>query len=217
MDIILLNPKKGNFMKKLLFFSSLTLLLLSMSACVKQDALPISPQVMEVMKPTPPPPPPPVTNQPIQTQSDLPTHNLLSVQGANIFIQEQTNGFIFPQLDNQIILLQIFGKECEYCFEEMPFIKSVSNRYASHLKVISLQAQDKMSQNESDRIIQKFQINYPIIDRDEATGLLKFINKTYGWNGILPYFLLIKDGVTEYSFSGKVDKQEFESAIQSLM
>lgn len=205
-------------MKRLLFFSSLILLALSMSACVKQqNSLPISPQVMETMEPTTPPPPTPhiVESQPIQ--NDLPTHNLLSVQGSNIFIQEQTNGFIFPQLDNKIVLLQIFGKECDYCFEEMPFIRNMSNKYANHLEVISLQAQDKMNGNESNRIIQNFQIDYPIIDRDEATGLLKFINKTYGWNGILPYFLLIKDGVTEYSFSGKVDKQEFESAIQSLM
>lgn len=209
-------------MKKLLFFSSL-IILLSMSACVKQDSLPISPQVMETVEPTPSASinPPvinnPVINNPVTINNDLPTHNLLSVQGSTILIQEQANGFIFPQLENQIVLLQIFGKTCEYCFEEMPFIRSVSNTYANRLKVISFQAQDQMSADESNRMIQNFQIDYPVIDRDEATGILKFINNTYGWNGVLPYFLLVKDGVTEYSFSGKVDQQEFESAIQSLM
>lgn len=209
-------------MKKLLFFSSL-IILLSMSACVKQDSLPISPQVMESVEPTPSASinPPvinnPVVNTPVTINNDLPTHNLLSVQGSTILIQEQANGFIFPQLGNQIVLLQIFGKTCEYCFEEMPFIRRVSNTYANRLKVISFQAQDQMSADESNRMIQNFQIDYPVIDRDEATGILKFINNTYGWNGVLPYFLLVKDGVTEYSFSGKVDQQEFESAIQSLM
>jgi len=209
-------------MKKLLFFSSL-IILLSMSACVKQDSLPISPQVMESVEPTPSTSinPPvinnPVVNNPVTINNDLPTHNLLSVQGSTILIQEQANGFIFPQLGNQVVLLQIFGKECEYCFEEMPFIRSISNTYANRLKVISFQAQDKMNADESNRIIQNFQIDYPVIDRDEATGILKFISNTYGWNGVLPYFLLVKDGVTEYSFSGKVDQQEFESAIQSLM
>jgi thiol-disulfide isomerase/thioredoxin len=210
MDIILFNTKKGNFMKKLQFFSLLIVLILSMSACVKQPSLPTSPQLMEEIEPVSLP-----RTSPVETH--LPTHQLLSVQGSTLFIQERSNGFIFPQLENQVILLQIFGKACEYCFEEMPFIQHVSHKYTGMLKIVSLQAQDKMSMNEANRIIQKFQIDYPIIDRDEAAALLKFINRTYGWNGILPYFLLIKDGVTEYSFSGKVDQQEFEDAIKSLI
>lgn len=209
-------------MKKLLFFFSLMVLMLSMNACVKENSLPVSPQVMETTQPAPsidvaPIPSVTTTRTPPPIQNDLPTHNLLSVQGNTILIQEQRNGFIFPQLSNQVVLLQIFGKQCDYCFEEMPFIRNMSQRYGDRLKIISLQAQNKMSLAESNQIIENFQIDYPIIDRDEATGLLKFINKTYGWNGVLPYFLLIKDGVTEYSFSGKVDQQEFESAIQSLM
>jgi len=40
---------------------------------------------------------------------------------------------------------------------------------------------------------------------------------TYGWTGILPYMLIIKNGVTEYSFSGAVSHQELDEAVRSLI
>jgi thiol-disulfide isomerase/thioredoxin len=157
------------------------------------------------------------SHAPAIIENTLPMHQIYTVKDSTIFIQEQSNGFIFPQFENQIVLLQIFGKECEYCFEEMPFIQHMSNKYSGSVQIVALQAQNKMTMSETNRILQNFNINYPIIDRDEGQGLLRFINKTYGWNGILPYFLLIKDGVTEYSFSGKIDKKEFEDAIRDLL
>jgi hypothetical protein len=99
----------------------------------------------------------------------------------------------------------------------MPFIQNMHQKYAQGLSLIALQAQEKMTPLVAQNIIQKFQMNYPIIDRDEASNLLVFIKNTYNWNGILPYTLLIKNGVTEYSFAGQVEHQEFEEAIRSLL
>lgn len=144
-------------------------------------------------------------------------HHLQTVQGTTLSIQERSNGFIFPQYPGKIILLQVFGKECPYCFEEMPMINNLRQRYSHRLNVIALQAQDQMSSATSQRLIQRFQMNYPIVDKNEASNLLFFIKRTYGWTGILPYTLLIKNGVTEYSFSGAINQQELEEAMQSLL
>jgi len=204
-------------MQNVLLYLSLIMLGLSTNACVKPEAMPTS-TIQEVNIE-------PVYVEPVYEPQPLPqattgtiaTHQLKTVQGPMLSITERSNGFLFPQFEHKIVLIQIFGKECEYCFEEMPFIQQMYNRYQGNLEVIALQAQKKMSPSKAQNIIQNFQINYPIIDRDEAEGLLRFVNKTYGWSGVLPYFLLVKDGVTEYSFSGKVNQQEFEEAIQSLL
>ncbi|CAA6824554.1 MAG: Unknown protein [uncultured Sulfurovum sp.] len=203
-------------MKKTLFLTSLLIIGLSTNACVKNDVnTPTLPEMLpEIVyeQPVILPSSPQATISPTSGQ----THQLKTVQGPMILVEEKSNGFVFPQYGDNIILLQIFGKECEYCFEEMPFIQRMRTKYAQKLDIVALQAQKKMTPVVAQNIIQEFNIDHPIIDRDEASNLLLFINKTYGWNGVLPYTLLIKNGVTEYSFSGEVNQQEFEEAIRSL-
>jgi hypothetical protein len=99
----------------------------------------------------------------------------------------------------------------------MPIINSITRKYSRNLQIVALQAQEAMSKETASRLIQKFQMNYPIIDKDEAKSLLYFIQKTYGWTGILPYMLIIKNGVTEYSFAGEVSHKELDSAVKSLL
>lgn len=200
-------------MKKAFVFTSFLILGVIMTGCVKQKTQPVITPPMthvEAIEPE-------RSHAPAIIENTLPMHQLYTVKDQTIFIQERSNGFVFPQFENKIVLLQIFGKECEYCFEEMPFIQHMSNIYAGRIQIVALQAQNKMTQSESNRILQNFKIHYPVIDRDEGQGLLKFISRTYGWNGVLPYFLLVKNGVTEYSFSGRVNKQEFETAIKDLL
>lgn len=145
------------------------------------------------------------------------SHQLRTVQGGTIAIQERSNGFVFPQYNNKIILLQIFGKECHYCLQEMPMLAQIQRQYAGNLQIIALQAQDPMSPATASMMIQQYQMHYPVIDKEEASNLLYFLQETYGWTGILPYTLLIKDGVTEFSFFGEVSPQELNAAIQSLL
>lgn len=204
-------------MKKTLSLSSLLLIGLSTTACVEKNVnLPSSPQTIEQATTSIPQPSiAPQISSPLVTSGE--GHQLKTVQGPIIVVQERSNGFVFPQYEDKIVLLQIFGKECKYCFEEMPFIQRIHQRYNQHLNVVALQAQPNMTPAVAQNIIQKFQMNYPIVDRDEAKDLLLFIEKTYNWAGTLPYMLIIKNGVTEYSFEGEIDHGEFERAIRSLM
>ena len=144
-------------------------------------------------------------------------HQLHTVQGPIITIGERSNGFIFPQYQGKVVLLQIFGKECPYCFEEMPIINNLRTKYGQRLQVVAIQAQEPMSKATASNLINKFQMHYPIIEGSNASELLFFMKETYGWNGILPYTLIIKNGVTEYSFKGKTEQQELDESIASLI
>jgi len=155
-----------------------------------------------------------IQHQPIQADN---YHQLKTIQGPVITVGTRRNGFTFPQYPGKVVLLQIFGKECPYCFEELPVIANIHRQYAQKLNIVAIQAQDPMSKNTASRLINRFQMYYPIIERDNASELLLFLSNTYGWTGILPYTLLIKNGVTEYSFSGQVDKRELEEAVRSLI
>lgn len=212
-----MNNKKGKFMQKTLLLSSLLFIGFTSNACVKkQVTLPTSVQAYEEpiatipIPQTTPTPTPPIS---ITGQS----HQLKAVQGQIISIGERSNGFVFPDYPGKIVLLQVFGQDCPHCFNEMPIIHALKRRYANNLEVVALQAQESMSSQVASNLIQRFQIDYPIIDKEEARPLLSQINRTYGWNGILPYMLLIKNGVTEYSFSGEISDQELNEAVRSLL
>ncbi|MBU1668685.1 TlpA family protein disulfide reductase [bacterium] len=144
-------------------------------------------------------------------------YQLQSIQGQRISIGERNTGFVFPQYPNKIVLLQVFGKDCPYCFEEMPIINTIHNQYRESLQVIAIQAQERMDPSTASQLIGQYQMDYPIIEADEATHLLLFLNETYGWTGGLPFMQLIKNGVTEYTFPEGPSYEELQESVDSLL
>jgi thiol-disulfide isomerase/thioredoxin len=161
----------------------------------------------------------PTTNNHNTSSMNGLTHQLPTIQGETITIIENGNvGFDFPQYRGKIIIFEIFGKDCEYCVEEMPIINRVKNEFSNRVKVIAIQGQDRMSPSRASSILRQHNINYPVIEGDDAKGILRFLADTYAWRGILPYILIIKDGSTEYTFpDGGVGHQELRESIQSLL
>jgi thiol-disulfide isomerase/thioredoxin len=143
-------------------------------------------------------------------------HTLRSIRGKVIHIVERPNGFLFPEYNNKVIILEMFGKDCPHCLKQLPIIEEIRRRYRGKLEVIAIQAQDRMDRDTARAYINGHKIRYPIIEGDDATNLQYFIQETYGWRGILPYTLIIKDGVTEFAYSGEVNYEDIRKDIDSL-
>jgi len=143
-------------------------------------------------------------------------HTLKSIRGKTINIIEKSNGFVFPEYKNKVIILEMFGKDCPHCLKEIPTIENIRRRYRGKLEVIAIQSQGRMDRFTARDYINGHRIRYPIIEGDDATNLQYFIQKTYGWTGILPYTLVVKNGVTEFAYSGEVDYQEIKKDIDTL-
>jgi thiol-disulfide isomerase/thioredoxin len=204
-------------MKQILLIGTLLIMSLSVIGCVKKTAPATqhyptsSTSSMDVIAPT----------TRVNPPSLMPTlgkvHQLHTLQGPTLIIAERGNGFTFPQYQGKIVLLQVFGKDCPHCFDEMPTITRLQRTYAQRLQVVALHADEPMSRREAKMLIQKFQMHYPIVDRDEARDILLFIQNTYEWRGTLPYTLIIKNGVTEFSYVGEVSPQELEGDLRTLL
>jgi len=144
-------------------------------------------------------------------------HKLRSIQGKPITIIEGKTGFFFPQYKNKVVILELFGKDCSHCIKEMPIMRRIYKKYQNKLKIIAVQVEDKMTSREAKRLLQQHRIKYPIISGDTATNLQYNIQSTYGWTGILPYILVIKNGVTEFTYPGEVAYKEINRDIRSLL
>ena len=146
------------------------------------------------------------------------TYQLPTIQGDSVTIVENGNvGFIFPQYEGKIIIFEIMGKDCEYCKKESPIINRIKREFSNNVEVIAIQAQERMSPSATSNFLSQQNINHPVIEGDDAKELLRFVSETYGWTGILPYILLVKNGSTEYPFSdGGASYTELKESIQSL-
>ena len=152
-----------------------------------------------------------------EVTSEGEVHNLKSIQGQPITVVERSNGFVFPQYNNKIIILEMFGKNCHHCIEEMPTLNKLRNNYRKNIEIISIHVEDKMSPTEAKNLIRKNKIHYPIIPGDTATNLQYSIQNTYGWTGILPFTMVIKNGLTEFTYPGTVSYNELNSDLRSIL
>jgi thiol-disulfide isomerase/thioredoxin len=144
-------------------------------------------------------------------------HKLKSLQGQAITIIDRKNGFIFPQYANKVVILQMFGKNCSHCIKEIPIMRKLHRKYKGKLEVIAVQVEDKMTAREAKYLLKKHHIKYPVIPGENATNLQYNIQSTYGWTGILPYTLVVKNGVTEFTYPGAVGYKEINKDIQSII
>lgn len=151
------------------------------------------------------------------TQTGGEVHKLKSIQGQPITIIERSNGYVFPELKNKIVILEMFGKNCSHCIKEMPIMNKLRRQYGNKLEIVALQVEGKMSPMQANALIKRHRITYPIISGETATNLQYHVQNTYGWTGILPFVMLIKDGVTEASYRGQVSYNEINNDIRSLL
>jgi thiol-disulfide isomerase/thioredoxin len=144
-------------------------------------------------------------------------HQLRSIQGKKITIIERPTGYLFPQFKNKIVILEMFGHNCSHCIKEMATLNRLRRKYRHNLEIVALQVEGRMSKNQANRLIRRHQIHYPIIPGQTATELQYQVQTTYGWTGILPFIMVIKDGVTEFTYRGEVNYNRIDKDIRSLL
>ncbi len=170
------------------------------SACQKS---PIKPQELKAKK--------------VITKIGGEVHRLKSIQGQKITIVERPTGYIFPEFKNKIVILEMFGKNCSHCIKEMPIMNKLRRQYRNNLEIIALQVEGKMSSLQANALIRRHKISYPIISGETATNLQYHVQNTFGWTGILPFVMIVKNGVTEFTYKGSVTYNELNNDIRSLL
>lgn len=144
-------------------------------------------------------------------------HRLKSIQGQKITIVERPTGYIFPEFKNKIVILEMFGKNCSHCIKEMPIMNTLRRQYGHNLEIVALQVEGKMSTLQANALLRRHKISYPVISGETATNLQYHVQSTFGWTGILPFIMVIKNGVTEFSYRGSVTYNEINNDIRSLL
>ncbi len=134
----------------------------------------------------------------------LSTHN-----GKVIDINITTEGFNFKQYPNKTILLNFFGPMCPPCIIEIPHLIQLQNKHKDEIQVIAVQVQMPMKIEELKSFVKKHEINYPVINLNDAWDIVSFVKANTSWGGQIPFMLMFdKFGKLKTTYLGLVSNDK---------
>jgi thiol-disulfide isomerase/thioredoxin len=113
---------------------------------------------------------------------------------------------------NKVVLVSFFASWCRSCLEEIPLLKKLQKRFADKDFVLLAMAVDKENESGLKNLIQKQNINYPVLLADDA------VKKDFGGIVILPtMFLVDREGKLYKKYSGHIDRDSLVQDIRHLV
>ena len=123
----------------------------------------------------------------------MPAFNLPSPLSEDTLTSSQS-------LKGKVVLVSFFASWCRSCLDEIPQMKKLQNSFADKGFVLIAMAVDRENTTGLISLIQKLDINYPVLLADEA------VKKDFGGIAILPtMFLVDRDGEIFKKYSGTLN------------
>ena len=117
-----------------------------------------------------------------------------TIDGKTFHIKTGKREFKIEEMKDKIVFLKIFGWECEFCKKEIPQLIKLKKSLPDTFDILAIEAQ-KHTDAESNSYIKKFGINYNIISGTTHKDFYSYLQKEYGWTGVIPVTIVLsKDG-----------------------
>lgn len=117
-----------------------------------------------------------------------------TLDGKLFTIEADERKFHIKGMENKVVFLKIFGWNCAFCKKEIPELINLKKNLPDTFDVIAIEAQNHTTQESKD-FIKKFGINYHIVEGKNQKDFYTYLQKQYGWTGIIPLTIVLsKDG-----------------------
>ncbi len=125
----------------------------------------------------------------------------------NIIITE--DGFKFKQFPNKTVLLNFFGPMCPPCIIEIPHLSELQKEHKNDLQIVAVQVQMPIENDELGDFIKKNNINYPVVNLNDAWDIVSFVKANTNWGGQIPFMMMFdKNGRLKSSYMGLVSNEK---------
>jgi thiol-disulfide isomerase/thioredoxin len=145
----------------------------------------------------------------INPASEITTFHFTTLNGKSFNIHAENRKFKIEGMEGKIVFLKIFGWDCEFCQKEIPQLINLKTSLADTFDTIAIEAQEHTDE-QSKAFIKKYGINYDIVSGNNQKKFYAYLQKQYGWTGIIPltivlskegYVLAFERGSKSYSLS----------------
>ncbi len=115
---------------------------------------------------------------------------LQALNGKTFNIRAENRKFKITGMEGKIVFLKIFGWDCEFCKKEIPQLIKLKKSLLNTFDVIAIEAQNH-SDKQSKELIKKYGINYNIVSGNEHKKFYTYLQKQYGWEGVIPLTIVL--------------------------
>jgi len=134
---------------------------------------------------------------------------LTTNKGKVIDINITQEGFIFKQYPNKTVLLNFFGPMCPPCIIEMPHLIELQKEHKDDLQIIAVQVQMPMEDKELAAFVKKNNVNYPVVNLNDAWDIVSFVKANTNWGGQIPFMMMFdKNGNLKNQYMGVVANEK---------
>jgi thiol-disulfide isomerase/thioredoxin len=113
-----------------------------------------------------------------------------TARGETFHIKAFKNHLVIKELIGKILFLKVFGWNCEYCQKEIPELKKLKRKFSDAFDTIAIEYQHH-TKDENLKLIEKYGINYHIVEGDKNLSFLNYLKNQYNWNGVIPLTIVI--------------------------
>ncbi len=142
---------------------------------------------------------------------------LKTIDDKTLHIDISPISLSIKEYPNKIIMLDFFGANCPPCIHEMPDLVKFQNTFIKSVQIIGVQSSSQRDDKKMALFVKKHNLNYPVINLDEATKLIVYVQDNLRWNGALPYKLLYNfSGDLSYKLYGMMDWSKLTQVLKKL-
>ena len=145
----------------------------------------------------------------IHAKSETNKMSLTTTAGKVININITQNGFDFKQFKGKTVLLSFFGPMCPPCIIEMPHLIELQKAHKDDLQIVAVQVQMPMELEDIKAFVKKNNINYPVINLNDAWDIVSFVKANTNWGGQIPFMMMFdKKGSLKHQYMGVVENEK---------
>ncbi len=113
-----------------------------------------------------------------------------TIQNKTFHIKTTKNHINIDELKGKIVFLKVFGWDCQYCQKEIPELIKLKKKFVNAFDIIAIEAQHH-SNDFNINHIDKYHINYNIVDGDKQGKFLQYLRDEYKWDSVIPLTIVI--------------------------
>ena len=142
---------------------------------------------------------------------------LQAIDGKSLHLEITPLSLKVREFPNKVIMLDFFGANCPPCIAEMPDLVKFQETFGKTVQLIGIQAASRRNDKAMQRFVTEHHLNYPVVNLNEGTALIAYVQEHIGWNGALPYKLLYDfDGSLSYRLYGMMTQEKLLAALRDL-
>jgi len=131
-------------------------------------------------------------SHPLNSSSSSLSKNFIfkTSQNQEFHIDVSPNHIKIKEFYGKIIFLKVFGWNCQYCQKEIPELIQMRKNFKSAFNAIAIESQNHTAE-ENLLFVQKYHINYNIVEGAKQKDFLSYLKDVYKWDGVIPLTIVI--------------------------